>query len=337
MGEQLLFFREIVDFISRNEASWRKWYDENDPESCPVPDYEERLVMEKTLGNFVRLALVRCVREDRTAISAAQFIDRQLDPRFTAPVTDFIEDIYGESSCRVPVLYLLSAASDPTAMIGDLAKKKKKFPTDNVSMGEGQEVVAFEKMKNGFLAGTWVILQNCHLGIGFMERQEEILGKTPEITEDFRLWITCEITPRFPIGLLQMAIKVTLEPPMGLKAGLYRTYTTLITQETVDKVDHEKWRALLYVQAFLHSIVQERRKFGAIGWCIPYEFNTSDLDASLLFLEKHLSTKVMVGSQLSWITIQYMVAEVQYGGRITDDLDRELFVTSAAKWFCDDV
>merc|ERR1711959_331077 len=97
------------------------------------------------------------------------------------------------------------------------------------------------------------------------------------------------------------------------------------------------WRALLYVQAFLHSIVQERRKFGPIGWCVPYEFNTSDLDASLLFLEKHLSSTIMVGSQLSWNTIQYMVAEVQYGGRITDDLDRELFVTYAAKWFCDEV
>ena len=58
-----------------------------------------------------------------------------------------------------------------------------------------------------------------------MNQQEDILGKTPEIHEDFRLWITCEITPRFPIGLLQMAIKVTLEPPAGLKAGLYRTYT----------------------------------------------------------------------------------------------------------------
>merc|ERR1719498_75290 len=45
----------------------------------------------------------------------------------------------------------------------------------------------------------------------------------------------------------------------------------------------------------------------------------------------------MVGSTLSWNTIQYMVAEVQYGGRITDDLDRELFVTYAAKWFCDEV
>ena len=44
----------------------------------------------------------------------------------------------------------------------------------------------------------------------------------------------------------------------------------------------------------------------------------------------HLQTQV--GLSLSWNTIQYMVAEVQYGGRITDDLDRELFTTYAAKW-----
>merc|ERR1719460_456955 len=222
-------------------------------------------------------------------------------------------------------------------MIDELAKKRKKFPTEKVSMGEGQEVVAFEKMKQGFLAGTWVILQNCHLGIGFMNQQEEILGKTPDIDDDFRLWITCEITPRFPIGLLQMAIKVTLEPPAGLKAGLARTYTTMISQELLDKVDHEKWRTIVFVQSFLHSTVQERRKFGPIGWCVPYEYNNSDLDACLLFLEKHLSTTIMVGYQLSWVTIQYMVAEAQYGGRITDDLDRELFITYTAKWFTDEI
>merc|ERR1719160_1459448 len=293
--EQLIFYREIVDFISRNEATWRKWYDENEPESCPVPDYEERLVMEKTLGPFARLALVRCVREDRTVIGGAQFINIQLSDRFTQPVTDFIEDIYSESSNRVPVLYLLSAGSDPTAMIGELAKKKKKFPTDNVSMGEGQEVVAFEKMKLGFVAASWVILQNCHLGIGFMERMEDILGNTPDIIEDFRLWITCEITPRFPIGLLQMAIKVTLEPPQGLKAGLSRTYQTLVSQEVLDKIDNEKWRLLLFVLAFEHSIVQERRKFGPIGWCVPYEYNSADFDACANFLERYLSSTITVG------------------------------------------
>jgi dynein heavy chain len=336
--EQLLFFREVVDFISRNDAAWKKWYDENEPESCQVPDYEERIVMEKTLGPFVRLALVRCVREDRTVIASQQFINNLLHEKFTAPVTDFIEDIFDESSNRVPVLYLLTAGSDPTAMIGELAKKKKKFPTDNVSMGEGQEVVAFEKMKIGFVAGTWVILQNCHLGIGFMERMEDILGAgTPDIIGDFRLWITCEITPRFPIGLLQMAIKVTLEPPMGLKAGLSRTYQTTVSQEVLDKIDNEKWRTLLFVLAFEHSIVQERRKFGPIGWCVPYEYNNADFEACSNFLERYLSSTVTVGLPISWSTVQYMISEVQYGGRITDDLDRELFNTYVAKWFNDDV
>jgi len=292
--DQMLFFREIIDFIQRNDAAWKKWFDENEPESVPVPDYEERIGMERVLGQFLRLMLVRCMREDRTNICCAQFVEHQLDSRFTAPVTDAITDIYEESGPRKPVLYLLTSGSDPTAAIDELAKKKKKFPTDKVSMGEGQEKVAREKNNNAFLTGGWVVLQNSHLGIGYMGELEEVLLKTPEIEDDFRLWITCEITPRFPIGLLQIALKVTLEPPAGLKAGLYRTYTTMVSQELLDKIDHEKWRTLVYVQCFLHSVVQERRKFGPIGWCVPYEYNSSDLDACLLFLEKHVSTSVML-------------------------------------------
>jgi dynein heavy chain len=334
---QVLFFRELVDFMQRSEAAWKKWFDENEPENCPVPDYEERIVMERTLGAFVRMVLVRSIREDRTSVACQQFINEQLDPKFTSPVTDAIAEIFEESTNRKPVLYLLTAGSDPTMSIDELAKKKKKFPTDKVSMGEGQEKVAREKNNAAFLTGGWVILQNCHLGIGYMNEMEDVLTKTPEIDEDFRLWITCEITLRFPIGLLQMAIKVTLEPPAGLKAGLSRTYTTMVSQELLDKVDHQKWRTIVYVQSFLHSVVQERRKFGPIGWCVPYEYNNSDLDACLLFLEKHLSTTIMVGYQLSWVTIQYMVAEAQYGGRITDDLDRELFITYTAKWFTDEI
>merc|ERR1719157_12314 len=135
-----------------------------------------------------------------------------------------------------------------------------------------------------------------------MNQQEEILGKTPEIDEEFRLWITCEITARFPIGLLQMTIKVTLEPPAGMKAGLARTYTTMVSQELIDKIDHEKWRTLVYTQCFLHSVIQERRKFGPIGWCVPYEYNNSDLDACLLFIEKLMAVSIVVGQPVSWIT-----------------------------------
>merc|ERR1719247_3762598 len=158
------------------------------------------------------MVLVRSIREDRTGVACSDFINVQLDPKYTAPVTDAIIDIFEESKNRKPVLYLLTAGSDPTMTIDELAKKKKRFPTDKVSMGEGQEKVAREKNSAAFINGGWVILQNCHLGIDYMCELEDTLTKTQDIDDDFRLWITCEITPRFPIGLLQMAIKVTLEP-----------------------------------------------------------------------------------------------------------------------------
>ena len=48
--------------------------------------------------------------------------------------------------------------------------------------------------------------------------------KTEDIHEDFRLWITAEPHPNFPIGLLQMGIKITNEAPVGMKAGLRASY-----------------------------------------------------------------------------------------------------------------
>lgn len=83
--------------------------------------------------------------------------------------------------------------------------------------------------------------------------------------------------------------------------------------------------------------MQERRKFGALGFCIPYEFNNSDLEASLLYIDKHLTQCGALNINYSWKAIQYMVCEVQYGGRITDDLDREMFITYGNMWLNENI
>jgi dynein heavy chain len=44
LSDTQAFYKALPDQMQRNEAAWKKWIDENEPEKCPVPDgYEEKL------------------------------------------------------------------------------------------------------------------------------------------------------------------------------------------------------------------------------------------------------------------------------------------------------
>ena len=319
------FFSNIIADMIANENMWKRWYEDNEPEQISIPDYEQKILDESNLGSFLKLLLVRCMRVDRSILMAKEFLrsTKEMGPAYVEPITDTIEMVYNDMSSEIPVIFLLSRGADPTESIEMLCRKKKLPSPAVISLGEGQEPVALKAINAGVVNGTWVLLQNCELGLGLMNDLESIINKVKEnMNPDFRLFMTALPHPDFPLGLLQMCNKVTNEPPAGLKAGLLRSYTpgVMVDQDKIERVDTAQWRQLLFSLCFLHSIVQERRKFGALGWCIPYEYNNGDLQSCVLFLEKHL-----YNGPISWSTFQYMVAAVQYGGKITDSLDVRLF------------
>ena len=118
-----------------------------------------------------------------------------------------------------------------------------------------------------------------------------------------------------------------------MKAGLRASYQW-VNQDTLDAINRKEWRQLLFVMCYLHSITQERRKFGPIGWNIPYEFNQSDLSACVQFLQNHvMEMDSKKAAAPTWATIRYMVSDIQYDGRITDDFDQLLMGTYSERYF----
>ena len=321
----LHYFSGIQEQVARNDKQWKQWFDKDAPENEVVPDgYDQALDV------FRRLLLLRSFCPDRTLSMARKYIADSIGDKFAEGVILDLERMWNESENRTPMVCLLTMGSDPTSNIEALAKKHK-IECRAISMGQGQEIHARRIIKQCMEQGGWTLLQNCHLSLDYIEEAFISLTETAQMDDSFRLWVTTEPHPKFPISFLQISIRFTNEPPQGMKAGLKRTYAGL-SQDFLDITSAPQWRPMLFGVAFLHSVVQERRKFGPLGWNIPYEFNQADFNASVQFIQNHLDD-LDTKRGVSYKTVQYMLGEIQYGGRVTDDYDKRMLNTFCRLWF----
>ena len=170
---------------------------------------------ESQLDKFRRLLLIRSLTPSRFVKAANDYIIDALGPKYAEGVILEMEKMWDESDKCSPMICFLSMGYDPTVQIESLAKKKS-IDYHVISMGQGQEIHARRLLVQAYSTGTWVILQNCHLSLEFCDEcLYQMTEKVDRIHSDFRLWITTEVHPKFPIGLLQISIKYTAEPPRG--------------------------------------------------------------------------------------------------------------------------
>nr|XP_029540762.1 LOW QUALITY PROTEIN: dynein heavy chain 9, axonemal [Oncorhynchus nerka] len=317
-------FRNLDRDMEGSAKRWKKFVESECPEKEKFPQEW------KNKSSLQRLCMMRAMRPDRMTYAVRDFVEEKLGSQYVVGRSLDFAVSFEESGPATPMFFILSPGVDP---LKDVEKHGRKlgYTFDsgnfhNVSLGQGQEVVAEQALDLAANEGHWVILQNIHLvarWLGSLEKHLEQHGENSH--QDFRVFISAEPsgTPEghiIPQGILENSIKITNEPPTGINANLHKALDNF-NQDTLEMCAREnEFKSILFALCYFHAVVAERRKFGPQGWNRSYPFNTGDLTISINVLYNYLEAN----SKVPYDDLRYLFGEIMYGGHITDDWDRRL-------------
>uniref|UniRef100_A0A8D0L4V2 Dynein axonemal heavy chain 11 n=1 Tax=Sphenodon punctatus TaxID=8508 RepID=A0A8D0L4V2_SPHPU len=317
-------FRGLDRDIEGSAKRWKKWVDSECPE-------KEKLPQEwKSKSSLQKLIILRALRPDRMTYALRNFVADKLGSKYAEGTRMDLVKSYEESSPDTPVFFILSPGVDPLKDMETLGKRLG-FTIDsgkfhNISLGQGQEMVAEEALKKAAQHGHWVILQNIHLVAKWLGTLEKLLEKYSKGSHsDYRVFISVEPAPTpeehiIPQGILENSIKITNEPPTGMLANLHAALYNF-DQDTLElSAREQEFKSILFSLCYFHTCVAGRLKFGSQGWNRRYPFNTGDLTICVNVLYNYLEANTKV----PWEDLRYLFGEIMYGGHITDDWDRKL-------------
>ncbi|KAI9353687.1 dynein heavy chain and region D6 of dynein motor-domain-containing protein [Obelidium mucronatum] len=317
-------FRSLSSDIEGSAKQWKKYCENECPESEKLPqEWKNKSALQK-------LCILRCLRPDRMSYAVRNFIGAKMGAKYMDSSRIPLAKSYEEMKPATPIFFILSPGVDPVKEVEALGRTmgisedNKNF--HNVSLGQGQEIIAEQKLDIAYKEGGWVMLENIHLvakWLPILEKKLEALsvGSNP----GFRVYLSAEPAgdPAYhiiPISILQASIKITNEPPTGMQANIHRALDNF-TQESLERCSKDaEFKAILFALCYFHAVVLERRKFGTQGWNKGYPFSTGDLmictDVLFNYLEQF--------SKVPWTDLKYIFGEIMYGGHISDDWDRRL-------------
>ena len=131
--------------------------------------------MEKPLTKMQSLLILRIFRLDRVLLEVRKFVVDNLGSKYTERPSFNLEQSYQDSSPNKPLIFILSSGVDPLISFYALAEEKNMSKNIySLSLGQGQSSIALNMINEAIKNGFWVMLQNCHVSVSFLNELEKI-------------------------------------------------------------------------------------------------------------------------------------------------------------------
>jgi len=254
-------------------------------------------------------------------------VRKEMGEKYVTSLPFSLPRSFADALPETPIFFILSPGVDPVKDAEELGKGYGiKYEAGNfglVSLGQGQEPVAERVVENAYKNGGWGFLQNIHLTprwtSSWLEKRCDDLSTAHQ---DFRLFLSAEAA-LLPINILQVCIKLTNEPPEGLKPNLLKAMIPFSDEFFEGCSKPGELRSVVFMICFFHAIILERKKFGPQGWNRVYPYNMGDLTSCGAVALNYLESN----TKIPWEDLRYIFGEIMYGGHVTDAFDR-LLVTA---------
>lgn len=317
-------FAGISETFVKHQSAWRAVCEAEQPVAESFPGLYSHLT------HFQRVLVLQCMWPSKVIPALSAWAQSALGVEtLHKPQPLALDEFYPSSTSSTPLLFLLSDGGDPLPLLLNFATRHQE-EVRMMSMGPGQGERADALVAAACKNGGWVFVQNCHLAPDWMASLSKMLYdmKPESVKPGFRLWLSSRPCSVIPTTVLEASIKIAVEP-RGIKATMRGLLATNpLSEEDFFSSCREKnreWKRWIYDLLLVHAVVLGRRRFGAVGWSVAYDFAPSDFQMSMQLLQGFLkNTQRADPSAAAAKAFRQLCMGCNYGGRLHEEPGRHL-------------